>query len=50
MVAPDGKYDASDPDKLDGLHFVVGTTPLPLGKFRDKFHTPKLLAKCLGVE
>ncbi len=50
VVAPDGRYDASDPDMLAGLHFVVGTTPVPLGKFRDRFLTPNLLAKCLGSD
>src|SRR5262249_35439286 len=44
-----GRYDASNPDELPGLHWVVGKTSFPLSKFKREYHDPALLAKCVGL-
>ena len=42
---PAGRYDASDPDHLEGLHWVRGDEVIDLGQLKSRFYTPGLLAK-----
>jgi WD40 repeat protein len=42
---PAGRYDASDPDHLAGLHWVRGDEVIDLGQLKSRFYTPDLLAK-----
>ena len=49
VVAPDGRYDASDPDNVPFLHFVAGNDVIELGQLKQRFYTPGLLARiCRG--
>ena len=47
---PQQHYDASNPDFLAGLYWVAGNETFDLGKFKDKFYEPGLLAKKMGFE
>ena len=43
VVDPQGRYDASDPDDIEGLHFVAGLTPIHLSwKFQLRFDSQKM--------
>jgi len=48
VADPDGHYDASDPDKLEGVCWVVGNEPIDLAQAKRKYYEPGLLAKKLG--
>lgn len=49
MVAPDGRYDASNGGDIAGLHGVINNRPIALCKIKDRCYEPGLLARCLGV-
>ena len=53
VVAPDGRYDASDPADLDGLSWVMPdmpSKPLPLTIFYREYYEPRLLPRLLAGE
>ena len=50
VVDPQGHYDASNPDKLDGLCCVVGNKPVDLAQFKQQLYEPGLLAKKMGLD
>ena len=53
VVAPDGRFDVSDTEKVKGLHWVVPDdplTPLPIEIFMRDYYEPRLLARILGGE
>lgn len=53
VVAPDGRYDASDPADLDGLVWVMPdapTKPVPLTIFYREYYEPGLLPRLLAGE
>jgi WD40 repeat protein len=45
VVDPDGRYDSSDPDNSSELHFVAGFDVIGLGQLKQRFYTPRLLAR-----
>ena len=51
VVAPDGRYDASDPADLEGLFWVMPdapTKPVPLTIFYREYYEPRLIAAPVG--
>ena len=50
VVDAAGRYDASDPDGVDGLHWVVNTESIVLKQLKQRFYEPQLLAKVLRGE
>ena len=53
VVAPDGRYDASDPSDFDGLSWVTPdapTKPVPLTIFYREYYEPHLLPRLLAGE
>jgi WD40 repeat protein len=44
----EGRYDATNPARIDGLHWVSGLQTIPLQHYRDRYYDPGLLAKHLG--
>ena len=53
VVAPDGRYDASDPADLEGLSWVMPdapTKPVPLTIFYREYYEPHLLPRLLAGE
>ena len=49
VIDPAGRYDASNPDAIEGLHWVVANETFTLGQFKDRLHDPGLLAKHMGL-
>ena len=49
VLAPDGRYDGANGGRVAGLHWVIGNQSLPLGRFRDQYYSPGLLAECFGL-
>jgi WD40 repeat protein len=45
VIDPEGRYDASDPDKIEGLHWFVGNEPIALEQLKQRYWTPGLLAR-----
>jgi hypothetical protein len=43
-----GRFDAAGGGDVPGLLWVIANDPFPLGRFRDRFYDPGLLAKYLG--
>jgi WD40 repeat protein len=50
VVDREGRYDASDPDGVDGLHWVVDDEIIDLRQLKQRFYVPGLLSKILGGE
>ena len=50
VVDPEGRYDASDPDRSPGLHWVLSLRSIDLGQLKQRFYTPGLLARALRRE
>ncbi len=50
VVDAAGRYDASDPDGVDGLHWVVNTEPIVLKQLKQRFYEPELLIKAIKGE
>jgi WD40 repeat protein/uncharacterized caspase-like protein len=50
VTDPDGRYDASNPDRAIGLHWVAGTEVIELGQLKQRFYTPNLFARVLKGE
>jgi hypothetical protein len=53
VVAPDGRYDASDPGDMPGLSWVLAVepfTPRPIEIFYKEFYEPRLLPRLLAGE
>ncbi|HEV2859756.1 MAG TPA: caspase family protein [Pyrinomonadaceae bacterium] len=53
VVAPDGRFDASDLDEIRGVHWLAPDDPLrplPLEIFMREFYEPRLLARLLAGE
>ncbi len=53
VVTPDGRFDTNNLDNIEGLHWVVGDsplTPLPLEIFMRDYYEPRLLARTLSGE
>ena len=48
VTDPSGRFDASDPNTIDGLHWVVGNEPIDLAQLKDRYYEPGLLAKVMG--
>jgi WD40 repeat protein len=48
VVDPDGRYDASNGGDVEGLHWVVGNTPVALSQLKERYYEPGLLAKVMG--
>lgn len=50
----DGRFDAGDPDRTEGAHFVMeweeGLEPIALSQLKAQFYEPGLLAKLLGQD
>ena len=44
----EGRFDASDPDTIGGLHWVVGNESIDLAQLKDRYYEPGLLAKVMG--
>lgn len=49
VSSPDGRFDGS-PGGIGHLHYVAGTTPVPLTAFYERDLTPRLFARVLGGE
>lgn len=49
VVDPSGRFDASNHGDVDGLHWVVGETPIALSQLR-RYYEPGLLAKVMGLD
>jgi hypothetical protein len=45
VTDPSGRYDASDPDHVPGLHWVRGDEVIDLAQLKTRFYAPDLLAK-----
>ena len=53
VVAPDGRYDASDPADLETLSWIISdapTDPVPLAIFFREYYEPQLLTRLLSGE
>lgn len=48
VVDPEGRYDASNGGDVQGLHWVVGNTPIDLSQLKERYYEPGLLAKIMG--
>jgi hypothetical protein len=48
VIDADGRYNASNPDKMEELYWVVGDEAVELARFKDRFFEPALLAKKMG--
>jgi hypothetical protein len=48
VTDPRGFYDASNPDKMSNVYWVVDGRPVDLGQFKRQFHVPGLLAMKMG--
>ena len=50
----EGRFDAADPDRTEGAHFVMewegGLEPVALSQLKAQFYEPGLLAKMLGQD
>jgi WD40 repeat protein len=46
---PQGRYDAANGGRIEGLRWTVGIASRPLSQFRECFYDPGLLAKHLGL-
>ena len=44
----DGRFDAANEGRIDGLHWVLGNETFSLDRFRDEYYEPGLLAKYMG--
>jgi WD40 repeat protein len=49
VVDPKGRYDASNGGDVEGLHWVVGNTPIALSQLKERYYEPGLLAKVMGL-
>jgi WD40 repeat protein len=45
VADPEGRYDATDPDRSEGLHWVVGDEVIELQQLKNRFYTPRLLGR-----
>jgi WD40 repeat protein len=53
VIAPDGRFDASNLEHIDGLHWVMPDDPmraLPIEIFMRDYYKPNVLSKLLGGE
>ncbi len=50
VVDPLGRYDASDPSELAGLHWAVNAETIDLKQLKDHYYEPNLLRKFLHDE
>ena len=48
VTDPAGRFDASDPNTIEGLHWAVGNEPIDLAQLKDRYYEPGLLAKVMG--
>jgi WD40 repeat protein len=48
VVDPAGRYDGSNDGNVEGLHWVVGDTPIALSQLKERYYEPGLLAKAMG--
>jgi hypothetical protein len=48
VVDPAGRFDGSNDGKVEGLHWVVGDTPIALSQLSERYYEPGLLAKAMG--
>jgi WD40 repeat protein len=48
VVDPAGRFDGSNDGKVEGLHWVVGNTPIALSQLSERYYEPGLLAKAMG--
>lgn len=49
FVQPNGRYDASRGGDVSWLHWVVDNEPINFSQLKDRYYTPRLLARLLGV-
>jgi hypothetical protein len=45
-----GRYDAANAGDIPGLHWVVGNESIVLSQLKERYYTPRLLAKILGFD
>jgi hypothetical protein len=50
VVDPTGRFDGSNDGDVEGLHWVVGTTPIALSQLKERYYEPGLLAKAMGFD
>jgi WD40 repeat protein len=50
VTDPEGRYDASDPDRSPTLYWLVGLDVIELGQLKQRFYTPGLLGKIMRGE
>jgi WD40 repeat protein len=50
VVDPEGRYDASGAGDIEGLHWVIGNTPIALSQLKRRYYDPGLLAKVTGFD
>jgi WD40 repeat protein len=48
IVAPDGRYDASNDGDCPHLSWIIGLSSYPVTHFKNRFYTPGLLPMLLG--
>jgi WD40 repeat protein len=48
VIDPRGYYDASNGGDNPNLHWVVGSRPFPLARFKARFYRPGLLSRLIG--
>lgn len=48
VITPDGRFDGTAA-AIQQIHYVQGLTVIPVESFYDKFYTPNLMARVLGV-
>jgi WD40 repeat protein len=48
VVDPQGRFDASNGGDVQGLHWVLGNTPIELSQLKERYYDPGLLAKIMG--
>jgi WD40 repeat protein len=50
VVDPAGRFDGSHDGDVEGLHWVVGNTPIALSQLKERYYEPGLLAKAMGFD
>jgi WD40 repeat protein len=48
VVDPAGRFDGANAGDVEGLHWVLGDTPIALSQLKERYYEPGLLAKVMG--
>jgi hypothetical protein len=49
VMDPEGRFDASNGGKVEGLHWVANNEPISLSQLKERYYEPGLMGKVLGL-